>query len=179
LFADDRKLCKGIDDLSDCVALHKDIDAVTEWSISNRLPFNINKCKTITFARKRCPLDVDYKLADAPLEKLSEIRDLGLILDAKLDFHNHVNLLCKQANKMLGFILRTASQFKEGVSVAMVLYNAFVRSSLEYGAIAWNPYEGKYILMLEKIQRKFARWLYKKKYGFYPYLSRLYLSLGW
>ncbi|KAL0879383.1 hypothetical protein ABMA27_003144 [Loxostege sticticalis] len=31
--------------------------------------------------------------------------------------------------------------------------------------------------MIEKIQRKFARWLYKKKYGYYPYLyPSLYVS---
>ncbi|CAK1596412.1 unnamed protein product [Parnassius mnemosyne] len=44
------------------------------------------------------------------------------------------------------------------------------RSKLEYGAVIWNPYEEKYVLMIEKIQRKFARWIYKKQYGYYPYL---------
>lgn len=176
LFADDLKLSLGVDDPSDCEALQRDIDAVMDWSKLNRLPFNNNKCKIITFTRKRSPLNEDYELSDAPLERVSEIRDLGLLLDSKLDFHNHVTTVCKKASKMLGFVIRTSSQF-DGLGVALVLYNAFVRSKLEYGAIVWNPHEEKYTLMIEKIQRKFARWLYKKKYGYYPYLyPSLYVS---
>lgn len=169
LFADDLKLSLGIGDLSDCDALQSDIDAVRDWSEVNRLPFNTSKCKIMTFTRKRCPINVEYNLADAPLERVSDIRDLGIMLDSRLDFHNHVTLICKSANKLLGFVLRTSYQFN-GVGVAMVLYNAYVRSKLEYGAIAWDPYEEKYIVKIERVQRKFARWLYKREYGYYPYL---------
>jgi hypothetical protein len=169
LFADDLKLSLGVDGLSDCHALQRDIDAVMNWSVLNLLPFNVNKCKIITFSRKRCPLYATYTLSDAPLVRVSEIRDLGLILDTSLNFHNHVTAVCKKASKMLGFVIRTSSQFGRS-EVALVLYNAYILSKLEYGAIVWDPYEEKYILMVERIQRKFTRWLYKRKYGYYPYL---------
>lgn len=169
LFADDLKLTLGIETEADAVTLQRDIDAVSIWSQENHLPFNNLKCKIITFTRKSQPIIVNYKLPDAPLERVKEIRDLGLLLDCKLDFHTHINKICKSAHKMLGFVIRTASQF-DNTRVAKVLYNAYVRSKLEYGAVIWNPYEEKYVLMIEKIQRKFARWIYKKQYGYYPYL---------
>lgn len=169
LFADDLKLTLGIETEADAVTLQRDIDAVSIWSQENHLPFNNLKCKIITFTRKSQPIIVNYKLTDAPLERVKEIRDLGLLLDCKLDFHTHINKICKSAHKMLGFVIRTASQF-DNTRVAKVLYNAYVRSKLEYGAVIWNPYEEKYVLMIEKIQRKFARWIYKKQYGYYPYL---------
>jgi hypothetical protein len=169
LFADDLKLSLGVADIADCEALQRDINAVMDWSVRNRLPFNNNKCKILTYSRKRCPLNVVYYLSDVPLQRVNEIRDLGLILDTRLDFHNHVNTICKSASKTLGFVIRTSSQF-ESSGVAMVLYNAYVRTKLEYGAIVWDPCEEKYSIMVEKIQRKFARWLYKRQYGYYPYL---------
>lgn len=169
LFADDIKLCLGVSGVADTVALQRDIDAVLEWSIVNRLPFNKNKCKMITFTRKRHPINYNYNLFDIPLEKTNDIRDLGLILDSKLDFHIHVTATCKKASKLLGFVIRTAGQF-DNIRVAKILYSAYVRSKLEYGAIIWDPYEEKYVLMIEKIQRKFARWVYKKTYGYYPFL---------
>ncbi|KAF9406691.1 hypothetical protein HW555_013023 [Spodoptera exigua] len=70
---------------------------------------------------------------------------------------------------MLGFVMRTSSEFNN-LGVATVLYNAYIRSKLEYGGIVWAPSEEKYNIMLERVQRKFARWLYKKRYGYYPYL---------
>lgn len=34
----------------------------------------------------------------------------------------------------------------------------------------WNPYESTYSLMLEKVQKRFLRFLYKKFFGYYPFL---------
>lgn len=177
LFADDLKLSLGIGEEADTLALQKDIDAVTEWSRDNRLPFNESKCKVITFSLKLNPIKVVYKLYDAPLDRVNDIRDLGLILDTKLDFHKHVTLICKQASRLLGFVMRTAADFDD-VRVTRVIYNAYVRSKLEYAAVVWNPYEDKYEMLIERIQRKFARWLYKKSRGYYPYLYPSLFVLG-
>ncbi|XP_026332281.1 uncharacterized protein LOC113239467 [Hyposmocoma kahamanoa] len=169
LFADDLKLFLGVRDSVDTAALQADIDAVGEWSVANRMPFNNSKCKVITYTRKRYPSLQIYKLFDACIDRFYDICDLGLIIDSKLDFHKHVIETCKKANKTLGFIIRTSYEFND-VVVAKVLYNAYVRSTLEYAAIIWDPHEDKYSTMVERVQRKFARWLYRQQYGYYPYL---------
>lgn len=169
LFADDLKLYMGITDAADAQALQVDIGAVAEWSSRNRLPLNIDKCKSITFTRKRNCIQVAYKLCDAPLERVNSIRDLGLTLDTKFDFREHVTNICEAANKSLGFIIRTSSQFGN-LDVARVLFNCYVRSKLEYAAIIWDPHTDKQNITVERVQRKFARYLYKRQYGYYPYL---------
>ena len=35
-----------------------------------------------------------------------------------------------------------------------IVYNTYIRRHLEYSVQAWSPYYAKYILMLEKIQRR-------------------------
>lgn len=169
LFADDFKLYLGVSNDTDVKALQEDIDSVAVWSQSNRLPFNTDKCKCITFARKRNPIQTTYRLFDATIDKVGDIRDLGVVLDSKLDFHKHMTDICKKASKTMGFVIRTSSEFDNTI-VAKVLYSTYVRSRLEYGAIVWSPYETKYESMIEKIQRKFTRWLYKRCFGYYPYL---------
>jgi hypothetical protein len=60
--------------------------------------------------------------------------------------------------------MRISAQFNDP-RVAIVLYNAYIRNKLEYGAIIWDPYEEKYVMVVERVQRKFAHWLYKKDMG--------------
>lgn len=169
MFADDLKLFSAVDDVSCCQALQKDIDAVVEWNHCNKLCFNITKCCTMTFSRSRYPLFFSYFVQGSMLQRVDKARDLGLIVDAKLDFHDHIITMCKSANKILGFIMRTAANF-HAITTAILLYHAYMRSKLEYSAIVWDPCEHKYALLVERIQRKFARYIYVRGYGYYPFL---------
>jgi hypothetical protein len=169
LFADDLKLMLPINDAVDCGSLQRVIDYVSQWSASNKLELNALKCKTITFSRSNNPFVANYHLSGTPLCRVSTIQDLGITLDTRLEMRDHIVNICKKANKMLGFIIRTASLFNN-VKVAILLYNAYVRSRLEYNSIVWDPREKKYTLLIERVQRKFARFLYKRYYGYYPTL---------
>ncbi|KAH9636971.1 hypothetical protein HF086_008232 [Spodoptera exigua] len=154
LFADDLKLSLGVETSADCEALQRDIDAVGDWSSENRLPFNIEKCKTISFSRKRQLINAAYTLSDAALQRVSDIRDLGLQLDSRLNFHDHVT----------AFVMRTSSEFNN-LGVATVLYNAYIRSKLEYGGIVWAPSEEKYNIMLERVLSLLIPFLFCSWYG--------------
>ena len=57
---------------------------------------------------------------------------------------------------MLGFLLRTTKMFKHPETY-FTLYNAFVRSQLEYAVVVWNPLYSKYSDKIESIQRRFLR----------------------
>lgn len=169
MFADDIKLFHSVRDDNDRVQLQNDIDAISEWSENNRLEFNASKCVHISFARLRSPVATEYSLRGMPLHRTDEVRDLGLTLDNQLDFRQHIKTTCKRVSKTLGFIMRMASQFST-IKIAVMLYKAYIRSRLEFGAVVWAPDENKYISMLEKIQKKFARYIYKRQYGYYPYM---------
>lgn len=60
---------------------------------------------------------------------------------------------------MLGFIFRCGKYFTNQSSM-LLLYNALVRSRLEYCATVWNPIYAKYTDMIERVQRKFTRMFY-------------------
>lgn len=61
-------------------------------------------------------------------------KDLGAILDSKQTNQNQIYNRISKASKILGFILRNNKVFKHN-KTKLILYNAFVRSQLEYCTI--------------------------------------------
>lgn len=177
MFADDLKLFFPISTANDCDVLQDDITAVARWSENNKLLFNPSKCQVMTFTRSTQPVTSVYTLNGTNLSRVDSIRDLGVVLDSKLDFHDHIIDTCKSASRTMGFIMRVASQFKNP-NIIVMLYNAYVRSKLEFNSVVWDPKEIKYTTLLERVQRKFCRFLYRRRYGYYPLLYPSKFVLG-
>lgn len=168
LFADDVKLVMPIKSVQDCYALQQDIVAVSKWSVDNKLLFNNDKCEIMTFSRSSLPLRYDYRLASQVIVRVGEVCDLGVTFVPSLAFRTHARNVTKCAYQRLGFVLRNAAPLT--TSATKALYTALVRSVLESNAVVWAPHENKYILMLEQVQKKFLRYLFKKIFYYYPYL---------
>ncbi|XP_063891046.1 uncharacterized protein LOC135116957 [Helicoverpa armigera] len=176
LFADDLKLSCVVRDVTDHEVLQENIDKVTKWSKENKLYFNVSKCSVMSFTRARNPRHHRYEMEGEPLKRVEEVRDLGVCFSTDLNFRKHVVTICSRAYRNLGFILRQAHDFNN-MKALQVLYDALVRSHLEYCAAVWGPSEAKYKFMLERIQNKFARFLYLKLYRVYPGYPLLYPTL--
>lgn len=99
-------------------------------------------------------------IGSVPITRVKEVRDLGVIFDPQLTFRPHVLKVTEAAFQRLGFVLRNAAPLTAAATVT--LYNALVRSIVETNAVVWSPHEKKYILMLEQVQKRFLRYLYKK-----------------
>ncbi|CAG9131190.1 unnamed protein product [Plutella xylostella] len=144
LFADDLKLYLRVSSRADCERLQQDIDRVVEWSERNKLQFNSAKCVIISFSRAQSPHCHKYLVAGTPITIVSEVRDLGVRLTAQLTFRDHITNICKKAFRNLGFVLRRVQGFNN-IRTIIALYNALVRSHLEFNAVIWAPHEMKYV----------------------------------
>ena len=71
--------------------------------------------------------------------RVSSISDLGVLLDSRLSFVEHTQLILSKALKMLGFISRLTIDFKESDSI-LHLYKSFVLPHLMQGSIIWSPH---------------------------------------
>lgn len=161
LYADDIKLYKSIDNQDSCHVIQNDLFTIENWCINNDLHLNSNKCKVITFSRKKNPITYDYTINNNKLVRVSEIADLGVMFDSQLKFDSQIELVCTKSLKMLGFIFRRCSEFTDH-RVIITLYVALVRSILEYCSQIWSPLYETYVDRIEKIQRKFTRFLFFK-----------------
>ena len=85
------------------------------------------------------------------LERTSYMKDLGVIIDCKLKFQDHIKQKINKAYSMLGILRRF---FKEmDVESFISLYKVLVRSYLEYAESVWNPHYMYLIDDLEKVQK--------------------------
>lgn len=175
LFADDLKLAARIKDINDAIRLQHDLYKIAIWCRKNKLFLNESKCVVITFTRKfkNNILTFDYKLNNITLNRVAMIKDLGVIFDEKFNFNSHCNNIAMRSFKLLGFIFRAMNKFKIPDSF-ILLYNAYIRTILEYCSPIWNPYYQTNIDLIEKVQRKFTRILsYKLNIPRQQYTDRL------
>ncbi len=162
IFADDLKNFKKVKSPSDIKLLQDSLDTLSDYCTRFKLNLNIDKCFHITFSRKvKRSFSSSYHLSGSQLTKVDSIKDLGVILDSKLTFNLHRKRCFNKALKMLGFIFRNCKDFRN-VHSFKVLYYAHVRSHLEYCCQVWNPDKVTYSEELEKIHRKFVRYLFHK-----------------
>ncbi|KAJ3655417.1 hypothetical protein Zmor_014549 [Zophobas morio] len=77
---------------------------------------------------------------------------------------------------MLGFIMRNGRMFND-IMALKTLYYGFVVSKLEYGSIVWSPLYLSHQLQLERVQRKFLKYISFKIDGSYPERGIDYSSL--
>lgn len=161
LFADDLKFFKKINSFNDTAELQMDLNAIYSWCNENDIKLNIKKCKFMEFSNKRTMFDVSYHIDHQVLEKVDEIRDLGVIFDTTLKFDRHINCIVNKAYRMLGFVSRITKEFTN-MSCIEMLYNSLVRSNIEYCSAVWNPHNVGRIYQLERVQKKFTRYVWFK-----------------
>lgn len=161
LYADDLKIYKIINVADDQIKLQTDLDRLSSYCDVNKLDLSINKCKTITFSKKKNISNYRYSLCGTTLDKVNTIKDLGITLDSKLHFDIHIDNIINKAFQMYGFVVRSGVMFKQS-STFIYLFKSLIRCQLEYAVSIWNPLYEKYNYMLERIQKKFLRYIHYK-----------------
>lgn len=167
LYADDLKLLKRIENLSDHLALQADVVSFQNWCIKNKLELNVKKCKVVTYTKRRTFEPFLYRINDCTISRDTKIKDLGVWFDQELSFAEHINTIISSSSKMLGFIIRNTKDFSN-IDTLKTLYYALVRSKLEYCVLVWLPFYNHYKIALEKIQRKFLKQLHYRVVGTFP-----------
>ncbi len=114
-------------------------DQAYDWTERNHMQINTDKTKEMLIYFGRKPHTIQpVTIKDECIERTSSSKLLGVILNDKLTWHDHVDLICSKASRRLYFItlLKRAGKPEED---QLHVYCSIVRSVLDYASEVWHP----------------------------------------
>ena len=182
LFADDCLVYRDIKSKSDCQALQNDLDRLVAWSHTWGMEFNVSKCNvmTVTLKNKKNRIDHTYKMSGENLKRSNSEKYLGVTLNNKLEWGEHIDNVCGTTSRLLGFLRRAMHRCPPHLKEKA--YKSLIRPRLEYCCSVWDPHHKKYHDKLEMVQRRAARFVTnnpRKRSSLQPSVSAMVDNLGW
>ena len=176
LYADDVLLYRAIHSKVDCEVLQKDLGILDQWAEDWQMSFNLSKCELIRISNKRYPLRHCYYIREEPITPVHHGKYLGVVIDERLSFNEHVEMIANKANAVKAFLQRNISSCPQ--MVKETCYKSMIRPILEYSSTVWSPYTNKNITLLESVQRRAARFV-TNTYDRMSSVTSLLQELGW
>ncbi|KAI5747058.1 hypothetical protein M8J77_010637 [Diaphorina citri] len=140
--------------------MQESINNLENFSQSTGLFFSSEKTKAIMFSRKNKQdvNSINLTMSNQRIEVVNSAKFLGLTLDRKLTWINHLKGLKKSCYDRMR-ILKMLSKKAWGSNRKMLLrlYKALIRSKLDYGSIVYNSASPKTLLMINPVQNQSLR----------------------
>ena len=129
------------------------------WAVANKLSINFGIDKTylmIHSFRNFDLSDLNIKLGLNTLSKCDSSNFLGVIVDDKLKFKNHIDHISKKISKSIGIIYKL-SQLKMPFKVLKQLYYNLIYSHLNYNVCCYASTYDSHLNKLFLLQKRVIR----------------------
>ena len=125
------------------------------WTQDSLLHFHPEKCLSMRVGNSPDEVPVTYTMGGVPLSVSNEEKDLGVLIDFKLNFDRHIGVKVNNANSLIGLI-RSSFEYIDP-QIFQQLFKSIFRPHLEYVVPVWNTHLKNHISSVENVQRRVTR----------------------
>ena len=158
LYADDANIILTGETISEISSkFHELSDALFNWVSNNELLLNIKKTNYMIFTRKR-NLDLDNfspKIANVKIEQKSVARFLGVLIDEKLSWSQHIAAIKSKMSRYIGILYKLKNILP--LRARILIFNSLIQSHLNYCSLVWGSSTKNKIESLFTAQKKAIR----------------------
>ena len=173
LFTDDTFVFCHIASCNDADALQRDTGTLQQWTDTWFMQFIPSKCQVLRVTLKQKPVKASYTINGQTLEEVDSAKLLGMDIDSKLTFSNHVDSICKRANSSRAFLSRNLRSCTKDTHD--ITYITYLRPTVEYASTVWDPHTCRNTNKREQVQCHSARYVTGNR----DYNCRMVQDLGW
>ena len=156
LFADDKSIMKT--GKGNC-NMQSGLDKICDWFNYNKLSINTTKCETMSFGSNyQNTLTVHNEV----ISRNTFCKYLGVYIEWKLTFTDHINYVVKKLNKFCGLIYRGRDIYP--IKCLMSFYNAYARSVICYVLLFMGAQREQTLKKLKWHKGELLEPCYSKKY---------------
>ena len=155
--ADDNSIVNSSPDIETVILnLKNDCQNAIQWFTDNGMKANPNKFQFMVISSK--PMEPQNIELHGGVSITSEPSVLGVVIDDRLNFDEHINMCCTKAARQLN-ALAGMSKYLDFKS-KIIIYNSFIWSNFNYSPLAWHFCGKTNNQQLEKLQERSLRILY-------------------
>ena len=182
LFADDTQLytCFSPSEFTTCAkSISSTFEIISDWMKSNFLALNPDKTEFILFGTKQQLSKLEnpslYISAELSIPPVSSVRNLGVIFDSNLSFHQHISKI----SQVCFFHIRDLRRLRSSLSLetAATIGTALVQSKLDYCNSLFLNLPQAEIRRLQIVQNSLARAVYCRSK--FCHITPILQSLHW
>jgi hypothetical protein len=151
-----------IESQQDSTHLQNCLDSLKEWADAWQLTISIKKCQTIHIGSKvqlrhLTPSEGQFHIGQEFIPNVESVTDLGVTIDSSIKFSQHIGKIVRKAASRC-YLIRKCFVSKDTATLVSA-FKTYVRPLLEYNSPVWSPHLLKDINLIEKVQRRFTKYL--------------------
>ncbi|KAK3925041.1 Beta-glucosidase 31 [Frankliniella fusca] len=156
--------------------MEDDFQSLSAWLSKNQLFMNYKKTTYMIFTKpsQRNNIDLELKINNEKILRVSSTKFLGLIIDETLCWKQHITSIMKKIGSIGGVVFRLRNILNKGALKS--IYYGLVQSNLSYTSLIWGTATNSRLNPLQRLQNRTVKQIFGLHYR-HPSLD-LYTSLG-
>jgi hypothetical protein len=115
--------------------MNTDLEEIRNWMSRNKLAVKVRKSNFIAFGNTESP-DLNINFGSQSLNLVSKVKYLGVWIDNRLKFRDHIDFLIKKCSAIVGILYKLKNVLP--FSVKRVIYYSLVHSHFAYACEIWG-----------------------------------------